>query len=60
VPFNAGGGSETFANMHRTRRYKLAVYHGKGVGELFDLKADPWEPKISGTTPLMPTSRADF
>ena len=37
------GGTGTFATMHRTRRYKLCVYHGKGVGELFDLESDPWE-----------------
>ena len=29
--------------MHRTRSHKLCVYHGKGVGELFDLTNDPWE-----------------
>ena len=29
--------------MHRTRTHKLVVYHGKGVGELFDLENDPWE-----------------
>ena len=39
----ATGGTGTFATMHRTRRYKLCVYHGKGVGELFDLESDPWE-----------------
>ena len=37
------GGSGTFATMHRTRQHKLSVYHGKGIGELFDLEADPWE-----------------
>jgi len=37
------GGTGTFATMHRTRQYKLCVYHGKSVGELFDLEADPWE-----------------
>ena len=37
------GGNGTYATMHRTRRYKLNVYHGKGVGELFDLETDPWE-----------------
>ena len=37
------GGSGTFATMHRTRTHKLVVYHGKGVGELFDLENDPWE-----------------
>ena len=37
------GGVGTFATMHRTRQHKLCVYHGKGVGELFDLETDPWE-----------------
>lgn len=37
------GGTGTFATMHRTKRHKLVVYHGKGVGELFDLEKDPWE-----------------
>jgi len=36
-------GSGTFATMHRTRTHKLCVYHGHGVGELFDLENDPWE-----------------
>ena len=31
--------------MHRTRQHKLCVYHGKNVGELFDLETDPWEHK---------------
>ena len=29
--------------MHRTRRHKLVVYHGHGLGELYDLEQDPWE-----------------
>ena len=29
--------------MIRDRRYKLAVYHGHPVGELFDLQEDPDE-----------------
>ena len=37
------GGTGTFATMHRTRQHKLCVYHGKDVGELFDLETDPWE-----------------
>lgn len=37
------GGSGTFATMHRTDRYKLTVYHGHGLGELYDLQDDPWE-----------------
>ena len=29
--------------MYRTDRYKLSVYHGKNLGELYDLVEDPWE-----------------
>ncbi|MFP6750914.1 MAG: sulfatase-like hydrolase/transferase [Pirellulaceae bacterium] len=37
------GGQGTFATMYRDRRYKLSVYHGHGLGELYDLEQDPWE-----------------
>ena len=33
----------TFATMYRDRRWKLNVYHGNGIGELFDMEADPQE-----------------
>lgn len=33
----------TFATMYRDERYKLVVYHGHGLGELYDLHADPEE-----------------
>ena len=33
----------TFATMYRDRRWKLNVYHGHGIGELFDMEADPQE-----------------
>jgi arylsulfatase len=33
----------TFATMYRDGRYKLSVYHGHDLGELYDLEADPWE-----------------
>ena len=33
----------TFATMYRNRRYKLVVYHGHGLGELYDLQEDPDE-----------------
>jgi len=33
----------TSATMLRTDRYKLVMYHNHGLGELFDLEADPWE-----------------
>lgn len=29
--------------MIRDRRHKLTLYHGTGLGELFDLDADPQE-----------------
>jgi len=32
-----------YATMIRDRRYKLVVYHGHDVGELFDLERDPGE-----------------
>ena len=37
------GGTGTYGTMHRTRRYKLCVYHDKNLGELYDLQEDPWE-----------------
>ena len=33
----------SFASMIRDQRYKLVVYHGHGIGELFDLASDPDE-----------------
>jgi arylsulfatase A-like enzyme len=33
----------SYATMIRDRRYKLVVYHGHPVGELFDLQEDPGE-----------------
>lgn len=33
----------SYGTMIRTERYKLVVYHGHGLGELFDLHADPGE-----------------
>jgi arylsulfatase A-like enzyme len=38
-PFTEG----SYATMIRDRRYKLVVYHGHDVGELFDLEQDPGE-----------------
>ncbi|MBM4437509.1 MAG: sulfatase-like hydrolase/transferase [Actinobacteria bacterium] len=35
--------NHTYATMYRDRRWKLNVYHGCGVGELFDLEGDPFE-----------------
>ena len=39
----SAGGTGTFGTMIRNERFKLAVYHGHDVGELFDLEADPGE-----------------
>ena len=36
-------GSGAFATMYRDRKYKLSVYHGHEIGELYDLEEDPWE-----------------
>ena len=36
-------GPQTYATMIRDERFKLVVYHGLGVGELFDLKEGPGE-----------------
>ena len=33
----------SFATMFRNERYKLVVYHGHDVGELYDLQEDPEE-----------------
>ncbi len=37
------GWEGSYATMIRTDRYKLVVYHGHEMGELFDLEADPSE-----------------
>ena len=36
-------GSGAFATMYRNRKYKLSIYHGHDIGELYDLEQDPWE-----------------
>ena len=40
---NFTGGNGSYATMYRRGRYKLSVYHGFKVGELYDLQNDPWE-----------------
>lgn len=34
---------QTHATMIRDERWKLIVYHGKSIYELYDLETDPWE-----------------
>ena len=37
------GPDGSYATMYRTRTHKLVVYHGHGLGEIYDLEADPGE-----------------
>jgi len=37
------GPGHSRATMIRDDRYKLVIYHGSGLGELYDLAADPYE-----------------
>ena len=42
-PLDASFINPSYATMVRDSRYKLVTYHGTGLGELFDLHADPAE-----------------
>ncbi|MBA2447366.1 MAG: sulfatase-like hydrolase/transferase [Chloroflexi bacterium] len=33
----------TFGTMYRDRRWKLIIYHGHEIGELYDMERDPFE-----------------
>ncbi|MEQ9410904.1 MAG: sulfatase-like hydrolase/transferase [Fuerstiella sp.] len=37
------GGTGAFGTMYRRGKWKLVVYHGHGLGELYDLQNDPKE-----------------
>ncbi len=41
--YRALGGVQSFGTMVRSERFKQVVYHGHGLGELFDLETDPSE-----------------
>ena len=41
--YRALAGVQSFGTMVRSERYKQVVYHGHGLGELFDLEEDPGE-----------------
>ncbi len=43
MPRPDNGFEGSYGTMYRTSRYTLVVYHGYGLGELFDLQADPGE-----------------
>ncbi len=50
----------SFATMIRDERYKLVVYHGRGLGELFDLEADPDEFDNLWDDPAMTSTKLDL
>ena len=41
-PFFSGGPG-SYATMYRDEQHKLSLYHDQQLGELYDLKQDPWE-----------------
>ncbi len=36
-------GYHSYGTMYRDERYKLVTYHDQHLGELYDLRNDPWE-----------------
>jgi arylsulfatase A-like enzyme len=50
----------SFATMFRDERYKLVVYHGHGLGELYDLETDPDEFENRWDDPTYATLRMDL
>ena len=50
----------SFASMIRDERYKLVVYHGRGLGELFDLEADPDEFDNLWDDPALTATKLDL
>jgi arylsulfatase A-like enzyme len=48
------------ATMIRIDRYKLVVYHGHSLGELFDLETDPWEHENLWTDPTHAEVRTEL
>ena len=49
-----------YATMIRDERYKLVVYHGHGIGELFDLESDPDEFENRWHDPAMIETKLDL
>ena len=60
LPPKPGGRPDTRATMIRDHRYKLAVYHGHPLGELFDLQEDPHEHRNLWNEPRRAELRFDL
>lgn len=50
----------TRATMYRDRRWKIVVYHRHGLGELYDLQADPWEHEDLWDSPAHQSIKLDL
>jgi len=50
----------SFATMYRDRRWKLIIYHGHGLGELYDMEADPYEFDSLWDDPAHQTIKTDL
>jgi arylsulfatase A-like enzyme len=52
--------NHSFATMYRDQRWKLVVYHGTGLGELYDLENDPFEFRSLWDEPALLATKADL
>lgn len=53
-------GPRSYGTMIRNRRFKLCNYHGSGLGQLFDLEADPDEHRNLWDDPKHARTKADL
>ena len=51
---------QTHATMYREGKFKLNVYHGKDLVELYDLSSDPWEHQDLSADPHWQAKRAEL
>jgi arylsulfatase len=56
----AGLGGRSFGTMYRDERWKLNVYHGHGLGELYDMEADPDEHESLWESPAHQAIKAEL